>query len=71
VLAASLHGVDQFSCRLRTSFRCRLTDGHPTAAEIIQAMDPVRLTASLSAAPAEGDTLSYGDVSLIPTRDYR
>ena len=51
-------------------------DGHPTAAEIIQAingetLDPGRLTASLSAGPSAGDIVSYGDGSLFPTREYR
>ena len=49
-------------------------DGHPTAAEIIQAIEreshnPVRLTASLATGPSAGDTLSYGDGSLFPPRD--
>lgn len=50
-------------------------DGHPTAAEIIQAidksLDPVRLTASLAAGPSAGNALSYGVGSLFPTREYR
>lgn len=51
-------------------------DGHPIAAEIIEAidresLDPGRLTASLSSGPSAGDIVSYGDGSLFPNRDYR